>query len=545
MMRRLLRREGLAALLATGMILGACRQEAPVPPPPEGGPRLVLFIVVDQMRGDYLERFRPLWTSGLKRLLDETVTFTDAHHHHSGTATSPGHASLSTGLFPAHHGIIANGWLDRDSGEEVYAAADATFGRSPRLLLAPTLGDRIKEAYPPSRVFAVGGKDRSAILTAGKKADAAFWYNRSTGTFRTSGYYQWEDPEWAREFFEERLLDDLFGRTWESSISAEEAIPYDIEPVDLGWLTRGFPHTVGGLSAYPNESFYSAIYSTPFVDDYVVAFSKSLIENEALGQDDYPDFLGVTLSALDSVGHQYGPNSLELVDTLIRLDRSLGELLDFVDEKVGLDNVVVSLSADHGVSPVPELLRGHGEPARRFGSEEVLCYQGIGQALNERFGDERWLLAGLYLDRELVAEHNADLGELQAVVQKTLAECPGVKRVLRGEDLMAASSGSSEVRLDPIAQLFANSYHPERSADVVVQLEPHTLITSSTLTNHGSPYPYDTHVPWLLRLPSGQGGLVAERVHTVDVAPTLAGLLGLPWDGPNDGTDRGDLLAVP
>lgn len=534
----------VSSLAMLSLLLSACAQpereaaRRPAAPIPDGAPRLVLFVVVDQMRTDYLTRFRPLYEHGLARLLEESVVFNDNHQAHARTETAAGHATLSTGTFPSTHGVVGNYWWDRETESDMYSAEDRELGRSAANLLSPTLGDLFKGSWPESKVFGIGGKDRSAILTAGAEADAAYWYSSRTGTFTTSAAYREEDapePEWLAAFHQRKLLDRLFGEAWTPLITKEQAASYGVEPLDRGPFTRTFPHSLGALSPYPDDAFYGSIYGTPFVDDYVADLAKALIDAEALGQDATPDFLGVTFSALDAVGHTYGPDAPETLDTLMRLDRSLGELLDYVDQRIGRENVVVTLSSDHGVGEVPELRIARGEDAARFGAEQVVCFQQLGRQLGRDFGLEgvEWMPELGYLDRDALAARQVDVGRLTDALIEGLSGCPRIERVLRPEDLSLDSQ-------DPMIRLAARSYHAGRSADLVFVLAPNTLATSTT-ASHGSPHRYDTWVPWLLRLPGVAPQQIDRTTATADVAPTIAALYGL--EGVKfDGLDRGSLL---
>lgn len=497
---------------------------------PEGTPRLVLFIVVDQHRADYLERFRPLLTGGIARLLDESVQFTDTQHDHFITNTGPGHATLATGDYPAHHGVISNGWYDREAGEVVAAVYDEEYRRSPRALERPTLGDRLKEAYPTAKVFTVGGKDRSAFFTAGKKADAGFYYGQSDGELKTSRYYLEELPAWVKEFNDSGFVDKFYGQAWEPLLPLEKVAPFDIEPIDLGWRSSTFPHVLGSLDAYPGESFYEDVYTSPVLDEFVIEAAKRLIVAEDLGGDATPDFLGVLLSALDITGHTWGPDSPEMLDTLLRADRLLDGFLDFVDQRIGLENVIVSYSSDHGVAPVPELAAKRGEDAKRVDHEEILCFQGLGKDLDAKFGAERWFEVGGYLDRQRVADENVDRAAFDQEVKSYLEACPRVARVF-------SRSALEEEPKDEIERRFQHSAHSERSPDFATLFAPNT-VSSSALTNHGTPYRYDAQVPWMLRLPRVAAKSIDEPVFTVDVAPTIGSYLGLDLEGKVDGTSR-------
>ena len=532
---------GLAKVLAAALIallVSACamRRSAPqVPPPPEGAPRLILFLVIDQARYDYLERFRPLLRFGLARLLDESVVFTNAFHDHAITTTAPGHATLVTGVYPSRHGIINNWWVDRLEGEMIAAVGEEP---SPASLLASTLGDWLKAAYPSSKVFSASGKDRGAVLTSGKAADAAFWTDSDKGRFISSEHYLVQEPEWLVAYHQSLFPDRYFGTAWEPlpEVVAEGA-SFGLQTLGRGLIDDQFPHAIGGPTAAPDSTFYSRLLGeTPFGDAYLADFATALIVAEQLGQDAYPDFLGLAFSALDKVGHDYGPDSPELLDTFLRLDRLIGELLDFVDEQVGLEHTIISLSSDHGVTPLPEILLTQGVEALRFGPEEVLCVQRAHRQIQEKFGRGDWFSRSFYLDREAVKAAGIDLTEIRNEARRLIEGCPGVARIWTAAELEGYDGD------DAIRRLYANSFHPVRSPDLLVQVEPHTLVSRRSATTHGTPYAYDRHVPWLLRLPSGQGATVSDTVATVDVAPTVAALTGLTPPSDLDGVDRRPLF---
>lgn len=533
MLRTLTRSCAVAALLSLSWIFWGCARPTPEPTPPGDGPRLVLFLVVDQARADYLVRYRPSFQQGLKRLLEESVVFADTHHDHADTTTAPGHATLSTGLYPAHHGIISNAWYDRETASSVTSVYDEEYGRSPRRLLGPTLGDWLKAASQGrSKVFGVSMKDRAAILSSGHDADGAFWYDDGE-LVSSSYYYDGEMPAWYEAYDGHAFLDRYFATLWEPLPEVTEG-GYELKPFNRGFLDEQFPHPLGGAALVPGNSFYGGIYTSPIADRFVADFAKALVAGEGLGADGDIDLLAISFSALDAVGHSYGPDSPEVLDTLLNLDRTLGDLLDFLDQNVGLDRVVVTLSADHGVAPVPELLseeeRGEGH---RLDAAEILCVQQVGRKLGERFG-EGWMEKDLYLNRALLAARGFEAQEAETALRE-LEACPTIARVWTRTELLAGPQ-------DPFGRLFAHSFHPDRSADAAVQLAPYSLSTRSP-ASHGSPYPYDTAVPWLLRLPSGRHVEVTEKVKTVDVAPTVASILGVVPPANLDGVDRGALFA--
>jgi predicted AlkP superfamily pyrophosphatase or phosphodiesterase len=533
--------------LALGLALGACSPQEPTPPagspaaspvprvPPENTPRLVLHLVIDQLAYDTLERYRPFLTGGLAQLLAESTVFTDAHHAHAMTATAPGHATLATGCHPKTHGVIGNGWYDREAGEAMAAVDDPEFGASPHRMRCTTLGDWLKEAYPESKVYGASGKDRGAIFSAGKNADGAFWYDRKDGSFTSSSYYPQAEAPWLQAFKATRPADRWFGEYWEPLPETLAAVPESgVVDLDRGVFPYSFPHSLGSSALAPDSSFYGTLRSTPFVDTLLVDFAEVLLDAEALGQDAYPDLLALSFSAMDTVGHGFGPHSPEALDTLLRLDRELARLLTLIDEKVGLDATVISLSADHGVMPLPEYLAQYGDgilTGHRLDGADVTCIQGLYGPLRERFGDFSAYIEEEYIDRAGMTDAGIDPVAFLEAVDELLLECPVVEAVWTWDELNALSAPGAMATMRFAAGapllLYLNSFDPERSPDFQAQLVFGTQPREGSGATHGSPYPYDTHVPWLLRLPGGEGRVVGERVETVDVAPTLASVLGM------------------
>jgi len=554
-----------SAILAVAALLvaSACAPDRPAPEPsgearpvelPADAPRLILFLVVDMGAPAQLERHRPLFSAGLARLLAESAAFTDAHHDHADTDTSAGHATLATGRHPSGHGIVSNWWFDPAASAEVYSVEDEEGETSPSRLLADALGDWLKAAVPGARVFSASAKDRSAVLLGGHRPDGAFWYDRETGRFTTSGYYTGgapaEEEAWAAAFHREHPPAERFGTAWEplpEVAAAAEAL--GVASLDFGeadpWYE--FPHVLGGMAPAPGEWFYGDLYASPFADLYLARFAAALVAGEELGADAAPDLLALSFSAADSVGHRYGPDSLEYADTLARLDRALGELLEAVDRRVGLDRTLIVLSADHGVASAPEIDAARGGPGRRAGAAEALCVQGLEAALVERFGladagdpaaPGRWVLPGPFFETAALEAGGVTRAEAEAAAREHLEACPGVARVWTRSELESPALPDH-----PLALAFAHSFHRERSPDLVLQLEEGLLPASpTTAASHGSPYRHDTHVPWLVRGAGIAPREIPGRVATVDVAPTTAALVGLSVPEGVDGVDRSGTL---
>jgi len=542
--------------LAAGLLLGSGLAGAETAEPP----RLLVLFIIDQGRYEHLVRFRPAFQFGLKRLLDKGVSFTDAHQDHAVTATAPGHAALVSGVHPSRSGMVSNQWYDRASERRMYCVEDprspilgwtaassgeesgpSTAGRSPRNLLVSTLPDWIKSKTPGSKIFAVGAKDRAAVVMGGKSANAAFWFDSSTGRFVTSRYYLRQYPDWLADFQRREHPSVHFGQAWQPlPIDTARARSLGVDSVPEGAFASGFPHPIGGLSLEPDSDFYSSFYRTPFMDVYVAELARAILEHEALGADSALDFLGVSFAATDAVGHDYGPHSREVLDVLLRLDRVLGELLEVIDQKVGSGGAVVALSADHGVAPLPELRQERGEPGKRIGVEDVTCFQNVAKKLTEKFGKAEWLLRGLYLNYQTIAERNLRRQEVENELKRLLGSCPAVARAWTRTEIEDPAPAS-----DPFLTLYRHSFHPERSPDLFVQLKEYYLGELSRGTTHGSPYQYDTHVPLVILFRGLQPAEISTRVHTVDLAPTLASLLGIPTPGNLDGIDRGGLLRQP
>ncbi len=511
-----------AALVGSGCASSGARVVS-LPELPRGDePSLVVLIVVDQMRGDYLDRFRPVLDGGLAWLLDNGVIYRDAHQNHAMTATAPGHATIGTGVEPSRSGIIGNYWFNRETGLQEYSAG---VQNSPVNLEVTGLGDWLKAADLRSKVFTASAKDRSAVMMGGQRPDAAYWYDRSDGVWTSSSYYTRAVRPWLDAFNDQDWLRRYQGVVWEPVLSAEQQAGLDTVRLDTGVMRWGFPHALGSYSVHSGSSFYGTVYNSPFVDAYTAEFAKALIDNEQLGMDGSPDLLALSFSALDTVGHEYGPESAEALDVVVRLDALLADLVDHIEASVGLDHVVFGFSSDHGVVSLPEVRQLRGQPGKRLGVEDVVCVQRAAARLREEFGDEAWLTYGGYLDHDLIAAHGLDHRVMAARLAEIAGACDAVVRAWTDAEIAALpQEGGTRVE-----QMFRNNYFPGRGPDVVLQLRENDLYDWKALgTTHGSVYGYDSWVPMIFAGPGFARESIDRRVATVDIAPTLASLLGVP-----------------
>ncbi len=537
----------LAALLA-----GALLSMVPFPAAAEA-PRLVVLLVIDQLRPD---RIGPELPGGFGRLTREGRVFRQAVLDHAMTETCPGHVSLATGTHPGRAGIPGNSFLDVENEHRVYCVFDADpaaavlggrQGRSPRNIRATALGDWMKQADPRSRVYGVSAKDRAAVALAGQRADAAYWLNRGGPLvgFTTSRYYREDLPAWVRRW--NGLSPPLDGflsqlpESWEHDAKVVQMAgrPDDFDGESERW---------SGTSNHPIRdrraaAFAENLMASPYLDEVTLDFARTLVEEEALGQGPAPDLLGLSLSGTDWIGHLYGPFSHESLDALARLDRSLARFLGFLEERVGEGRVLVALSSDHGVLPLPEWLAVTGEetcpvPGGRVNLRRLAF--GVLWDLHWRFAGpftrpRNWmLLAGtqLAIKRSVAESHGVAVEEVVAATQARLEAHPAIARAWTGEELRRDQS--------EMARLYRHSVDPTRSGDLALQVAEGCLLwTQDTGTSHGSPHLYDRAVPMLFWGDPVRGGVEWERVATVDVAPTLAGLLGIPVP---EGLDGRDLL---
>lgn len=504
----------------------------------EERPKLVVLLVIDQFRGDFLARWQPWFgEGGFRRLLDDGTWFTNCHYPYAITMTAAGHASLSTGCSPWRHGIVGNDWYEPKLGTDVYATSTDRFFRvpapegkevpsaSPERLLVPTVFDDAKDHRPKGmpRVFSASIKDRSAVLLAGKKPDGCYWFETDTGEFVTSTYYRSDLPPWVRSFNASRAADQWFGKDW---IRFREDLDYEAiaGPDDRTGEGTGkaqgktFPHPMTGGEKKPGPKYYDAITYSPFGNDLLMQFVVAAIEGEGIGQTDATDVLCLSFSSNDLVGHTWGPDSQEVFDTTLRSDAWMRELLNLFDEKVGVGNYLLVVSADHGVCPLPEVARDQGHESGRPNPVSLLLE--ANQLLSKLHPSPKpvnWIVSAANSSLAIHPEVVKELGLDHATVAEELAEWlrqqPWVEAAITQEQLLAPQAPK-----DPRLLRVLKSTHPDRRGDIVVIPKPYFfVIPYLTGTTHGTPHAYDTHVPLLVF-----GTNVTSRVRDDDVTPQAA-----------------------
>lgn len=497
-------------------------------------PALVVGIVVDQMRWDYLYRYPEKYSAnGFNRLLREGYSCQNTQINYSPSYTACGHTSVYTGTVPAVHGITGNNWFDYNEKKVVYCTQDSAYysigstskaGKmSPNRMLTTTITDELRLATNfGSKTIGIALKDRGSILPAGHAANAAYFYDGSVGSFITSSYYMKALPSWVNEFNRKQLAEQYIKKNWttllpiaqyfeshEDDAPFEEAFSNEKKPI--------FEHRVSELM----KPGFDIIKAIPFGNTYTLDFAKAAIIGEQLGKGKHTDFLAVSLSSTDYIGHQFGPNSVEIEDCYIRLDQELEAFFSYLDANIGKGKYLLFLTADHGAAHVPDFLTRNKIPAGVFPIDSV--YKQLEKHLSAKFGAGKWLLGyenmQFSLNRELIAKEGKSIEEMIKEIKSFIAPLPGVAKVL---DLTELSKETYEYNLK---QKMANGYYPSRAGDVYVMFEPGWFEGMEKGTTHGTIYPYDTHIPLVFMGWNIKPGLDYSPVNMTDIAPTLAALL--------------------
>ncbi len=548
------------------------------PASPTGKPKLVVLVVFDQMRGDYIDKWKELFgKDGFVRLETEGAWFQNCHYPYACTATGPGHSSMLTGTCPDIHGIIGNSWYDAKEKTSVYCATTPRYKRvppapkkvssgsdtnsssssssrtqvsafgAPDRLLAQSVGDALKTAYPQAKVVGISLKDRAAVLTAGKKADLALWLDTTTGEIVTSTYYRDSLPVWVTQFNQAKSIDRWFDKPWQHLRNDLEYEKYSgpdkMEGEGTG-VKQGttFPHPMNGGKEKISSTYYKALYNSPMGNEFLLQLAKETIRNEKLGQRDCPDLLAISFSSNDSVGHAWGPDSQEVLDTTLRSDLIVAELLKELDHTVGQGQYLLALSADHGICPLPEVSQKKNITAKRIVLTSIIQHAELD--LEKTFGDPNkdslpdtkplfWIekISGhwIYLNHTLIQNHQLKPEVIADHLTKFLAKQDGIGRAWSRSTLMKLKQKST--KMDFIDAKMCRAFHPERSGDIGFINSPYFLMESalfSTGTSHGTPYPYDTHVPLLFYGPGIQKGIYTNTVTPQSIAAVFVKALGIP-----------------
>ncbi len=526
---------GLALVLAGAQALrGAAWAADPATP----RPRLVVFVSVDQMHTEYLSRFASLFQGGLKRVNEQGAVFSNAYYRHANSETGPGHSVLLSGRHARDTGIVANEWYDRLEGRDVNVVEDPAStalpgpgrGASPAHFIGPTLGDLLKKASPASRIVGVAMKDRSAILMSGPRADAAYWYEAESGSFGSSTYYMKQLPHWLIAWNAAGHIDALVGRVWTRLLPDEAPYLRFAGPDDVRgeWDNKDtvFPHTIRGTARSP--LFYDELRRAPFIDELTLDVAIRAMKAHELGRDEATDILAVGMSATDVVGHTYGPDSQEVMDQVLRLDRMLGRLFEAAEAQAGRDRVVFVLSADHSSMSLVEVLKAKGLEAKRVTPAEIVTP--VRLALAARFPNAGDLIKmsdvpNFYLDVDAIARQGLSLAAVQSVVKEALLGTGVIRKVYTPVELLG-----DPPRDDADFPLLRNSFFESRSPQVIATVKPYVYISSRPGgTGHGTVHGYDRHVPVAFVGAGIKMGHHETPCGPQDIAPTLAALLGVEY----------------
>ncbi len=494
-------------------------------------PKLILQITIDQFSGHHLMRYQNhIKNGGFRYLIDHGIWFDNAHQEHATTETAVGHTTLATGAPPAIHGIIANDWYDKSINKKIYALSDDKYGVSPQNIIAPTFADTLAiNTFGHAKIFAISAKDRGAIPLAGK-AGKAFWFDANTGKMHSNKYYYQKVPFWVEKFNIKERLKLKLGKAWNI---LKDCHTYHFCRDKKNHLNiskeqtkKIFSHPFG---LHYSSQFFETIYRSPESDALVLNFAKTLINAERLGKTDSIDYLSISLSATDAIGHAFGPYSLESEDNFVRLNRELKNFFLFVDKKIGLNNVLIILSSDHGAGPSPSFLTNFNLQAIEINDSDFKKSSAIQSLLKQYHLSYSKLvnseLPNIYLNDTYLKKKKVDIEPFTLKFAKVLSQVPGVYIAVSKKALY-----QDEYQLPYLEKLLTNQLNDKRSGDVYVVTNPHTYFGNKKYNraHHGSPWRYDTHVPIIFSRPDYKPKRIHHYVTTLDIAPTLSYVLDIP-----------------
>ncbi|MES2163656.1 MAG: alkaline phosphatase family protein [Pseudomonadota bacterium] len=533
-----------ALVIATSCLaLNAVHAAAPAATAASALPKLVVVLVVDGLPNEQVQRYRDQFgqggKGGLRRMLDQGASFSNAHQAHGITVTAIGHSAVLTGAYPYVHGVIGNNWIDPITKKSVYCTEDTNYtyigeetkpsdGTAPTRLKVDTLGDQLRYATGSrSKVVTVSGKDRGAILLAGKTG-TAYMYMDKSGNFASSTFYMKAHPAWVQQYQAGKPQDRYYGKSWtpllpEAAYAGDAS--EDLNQVKAGTHNR-LPYAYYSESGEIDAGYYSSLKTGPFLDQLTLDFARAAVEGENLGRNPagVPDLLGVSLSAHDYVNHAFGPESKMSHDHLQRVDRMLGDFFNYLDQRIGMDNVLVVLTADHGFPNTPEFSRTQHIDAQRIDGDKLM--KALDQHLSEKFGGAKllsaWSLPNIHLDYAQIDKSGLKREDVENAAARYLLAQNGIVEAYTRTQLESGAANTTR-----IATLMRRAWNREASGDLMVVTKPYWYFgTGASGTSHGSPYAYDTNVPLMIMgkrwIKPGAYGQYAE---VVDIAPTLANLL--------------------
>ncbi len=510
---------------------------------PPDKPRLVIGIVVEQLKYDQLEKFRDRFgEEGIKKLINEGTYFKNASFEYMLTQSAPGHATISTGTEPSLHGITSDNWYLPLKNELIYCTRDLEVSpvggsyesgfNSPVNLQASTFSDELEmTTNKNSKVFGVGIKDNSAILSTGHSADGVYWFDDVSGTWMTSTYYTKSLPPWVADFnatgYPESYLSDSWSllrapadyadclpdsNNFEAGFDSKNNFPYDLKKI---WMK-----STGNL-----KKNYSLLRETPFGNSLTTNFAIRLLEKEQLGKDDVTDYLSICYASTDYIGHRFGPSSVEMGDAILRLDKDVKDLLKYVTDSIGKKNVLIYFTAAHGVSEIPSVLEKNRIPAGYFRQNQAL--QLLRSYLNAVYGEGNWVKGyserQIFLNRTLIEDARLSLEDVQKKVARFLVQFTGVAAAYPYSAFEANDFGNGNLKK------IINNFNPQRSGDVIITLNPGWVDKDEDyVTNHNSPYEYDTHIPLIWYGWTVNRATVTRKVNMTDIAATLSSLCKVP-----------------
>jgi predicted AlkP superfamily pyrophosphatase or phosphodiesterase len=511
-------------------------------------PKLIIGITIDQMRYDYVGRFWDNYESdGFRKLVNQGYFSANTHYDHMPTYTGVGHATIGTGTGPSIHGIVGNDWYDRETKKMVYCVDDFEVTTvesetdaglySPKNLKSNTFADQLKTVNPKSKVFGIALKDRGAILPVGFNADAAYWFDGSNGKFITSSYYMDKLPAYMDSFNEQNLVEKYLSTKWETLLPQEKYLSGELDDMPFEGLLKGekkpvFPHDLNGIKKLNGPGL---IRQTPFGNTITFDLAKTIIDNENLGEDSSTDFLSVSLSSPDYIGHLFGPSSLEVEDSYVRLDRDIASFLSFIEKKLGKENILVFITSDHGVSDITGLAGTNAEYLNTGRLDSILRAESklkFGNDLIEKITNDQ-----IYIDREILQAADLDRNEVESFLGDILLNQNGISGVILPNQRICLTDES-------ICSRAYNGKDPKRSGDIFFVKTPGWLDSYNAKggTTHGSPFPYDTHVPLIWYGAGIKEGISHHRVHVKDIAPTLSSIMGISYPNGATGQPIEDLM---